>query len=214
MNGRELSKATPVDLSAANTTEEHSSDDEELERWASVVAGCLLHPQVQPPPPPVGFEFGAAPAAPEGWRQSVGVLTQDPRALGEVIAENPVSPSGTGFGTSAIERIQVRVNTKEFGEVSLVIERAEQGLRILLGAVDGRVVSALRNEANAVRRALESGGQSVGSLEIVRMNELGTVLAQTKVAPSNRLRRLKEAADAASNPTAGKKKTRRINLIG
>ncbi|MGC4064326.1 MAG: hypothetical protein QM784_06705 [Polyangiaceae bacterium] len=46
------------------------------------------------------------------------------------------------------------------------------------------------------------------------MNELGTVLAQTKVAPSNRLRRLKDAADAASNPTLGKKKTRRINLIG
>ncbi|MGC4064325.1 MAG: hypothetical protein QM784_06700 [Polyangiaceae bacterium] len=165
MNRRELSMATPVDLPAGGATETRESDEEELERWASVVAGCLLNPQVQPPLPPVGLEFGSAPVAPEGWRQSVGVLTQDPRALGEVIAESSTSPSGKGTGTSEIERIQIRVNTKEFGEVSLVIERAEQGLRILLGAVDGRVVSALRNEANAVRRALESGGQSVGSLE-------------------------------------------------
>jgi hypothetical protein len=98
--------------------------------------------------------------------------------------------------------------------VSLVVERAEQGLRIVLGAVDGRVVSALRHEALAVRRALESGGQSVGMLEIVRMNEVGTVLAQSKVAPSNRLRRLREQAEDASNPQSPKKKSRRINLIG
>jgi hypothetical protein len=214
MNGRELSKATPVDHSVNSGSENPAIDDEELERWAAVVAGCLQNPQVQPPLLPTLSGVGREPVAPEGWRRSVGVLTQDPRALGEVIAENPASRLVTGTGNCELERIQIRVNTKEFGEVSLVVERAEQGLRILLGAVDGRVVAALRNEVKAVRRALESSGQSVGSFEIVRMNDLGTVLAQARVAPSNRLRRLKEAADAASNPTAGKKKTRRINLIG
>jgi hypothetical protein len=111
-------------------------------------------------------------------------------------------------------RLQVRVKTEEFGEIAVVVERVETGLRVLLGAANPQAVMALTRDCLAVRRALESDGQSVGSLEIVRMNGLGTDLALTKMATSNRARRSQESAESASDLGQRKKKTKRLNVTG
>lgn len=221
MNGRELSGNVRPECLGPTETAPSSSDDTERERWAALAAGALIAlpieaarlPLAAPSAAPVAS--GTTSAVPDGWRPSVGDLTPL-QAQGEVVSGRSaaIAPSGEG-DASDLQRIQVRVNTEEFGEVAVTIERAEQGLRILMGAVDGRVVSALRHEALAVRRAIENGGQTVGSFEIVRMNEVGTNLAQTQVAPGNRARRLKDTAESGQGPLDRKnKKLRRLNLIG
>jgi len=214
MNGRELSKATLLDCPASVETDSIAVDEEERSRWAALVTGAMLGAGAHPASLGLGDPQTAG-SAPDAWRQSVGDLTPNVPS-GEVLTE--ANPAGSKSGVSegeGLQRIQVRVNTEEFGEVALIIERAEQGLRIVLGAVDGRVVSALRHEALAVRRAIENGGQTVGSFEIVRMNEVGTNLAQPRLAPGNRVRRLREQANLAVGPEdRNKKKSRRINLIG
>jgi hypothetical protein len=213
MNGRELSKASLADGTVPGERKHVRVDDVELSEWAALISGCL---QTAPGTPPPGIGLGAAETAesvPAGWRPSVEDMTPEKGAFAGAVEAGAGHFACEGKEGEAPQRIQIRVNTKEFGEVALIIERAEQGLRILLGAVDGRIVSALRQEALAVRRALESGGQSVGSLEVVRMNEVGTVLAQNKLAPGNRARRFREQADTAT-PSDRKKKQRRINLVG
>jgi hypothetical protein len=122
-----------------------------------------------------------------------------------------------GAGASAVDdsqRIQVRVRTEEFGEIAVVIERVEDGLRVLLGAANPKAVLALTQDCLAVRRALESDGQNVGSLEIVRMDGLGTDLALSRSASSSRARRSQESAQTDAALGQRKKKTKRLDVTG
>lgn len=214
MNGSELSKTTLGDNTSVFADDEAIADQRELERWASEIAGCLQ--QVTPAAPATVGLFGAGQRqeVPAGWRPCVESMTHGGASMvGGPLASN--GPDSNALGPSSeLGRIQVRVRTEEFGEIALVVERVEEGLRVLLGAVDAHTVTALTRESQAVRRVLEFGGQTVGSIKIVRMNELGTDLAQSKLAPSNRARRPQESAETATVLSEHKKKTKRIDLIG
>lgn len=211
MNGRELSKAFLGDCPLSNEVPSPSSDDDEFESWAAIVAGCL-----QPAAfvPPVSLGLGTPElVAPEGWRPSVGTLTPSDVAAFAVTGS---SVMGAGSATDdTLQRIQLRVNTKECGEVALVVERAEDGLRVLIAAVDGNAVTALHREALVMRRALESGGQSVASLKIVRMDQSGTELAKGGLTPSRHdRRRASKACGSGSKSNAAKRTPRRLLIIG
>ena len=212
MNGRELSKASLVDCPLSSEETPQLSDDEQLKSWAAIVAGCL-----QPVPfvPPSALGFGLSDAvAPEGWRPSVVALT--PGEASTVVANGQGAPlSNPKTGTvDELNRIQLRVNTKECGEVALVVERADDGLRVLISAVDANAVKALHREAAVMRRALESGGQSVASLKIVRMDQRGTELAGDGLTPRQDRRNAKKATGAASKSRAAQRTSRRLIIIG
>jgi len=214
MNGHELSKTALSDSTACDAQRDERGDRQEHERWASTVATCL---QQAVPVRPATLGFGAPESSqqvPDGWRPSVEALT--PGASGSTAAARvPGStPDSGAVAADNTNRLQVRVKTEEFGEIAVVVERVETGLRVLLGAANPQAVMALTRDCLAVRRALESDGQSVGSLEIVRMNGLGTDLALTKMATSNRARRSQESAESASDLGQRKKKTKRLNVTG
>jgi hypothetical protein len=72
----------------------------------------------------------------------------------------------------------------------------------------------LTRESEAMRHALESDGQTVGSFEIVQMKRLGTDLAQTRAAPSSRARRHQASHESAEGLGQRKKKTKRLDVTG
>jgi flagellar biosynthesis chaperone FliJ len=214
MNGSELSRTLLGDGKTPSAREDANKERKELERWASLVAGCL---QNASPLQPSTLGLGALESiegVPAGWRSSVESLTPDFGAVGDGQLANTVAPGGGASASNDEQRIQVRVRTEEFGEIALIVERVESGLRVLLGAENSNGVSALTRQCQAVRRVLESGGQSVGSLEIVRMNGLGTDLAESKLAASNRARRPRGSAESDPTPGMRKKKTKRLDVIG
>jgi hypothetical protein len=210
MNGSELSKTVLGDVQAMLAHDEAGTDRRELERWATTIAGCLQQ-AVPVRPQTLGLgELESSQEVPAGWRPRVETLTPG-------VAAGPMDGPASGAPsaeTTEDQRIQVRVTTEEFGEIALVVERVETGLRVLLGAVDPRAVTVLARESQAVRRALESDGQNVGSLEIVRMDGLGTDLAQSKVAPSNRARRHQESPESDAGLSQRKRKAKRLDVTG
>lgn len=215
MNGSELSKTSLGDAAALFTKDDSALDQRELERWASAIAGCLHQTvptsaaQLGLPAPSTQHEVTA------GWRPCVEAMTPYEMSSSGAVSAPLGRIAAPSSGVEDLQRIQVRVRTEEFGEIALVVERVEAGLRVLLGAQDPHTVSALMRESEAVRRVLESGGQSVGFIKIVRMTELGTDLAQPKLAPSNRTRGNQESVEPDSNLDERKKRTtKRIDLIG
>lgn len=213
MTGNELSKTSLSDVQAGIGQDEANRDRRELEHWASAIAGCL-QPAVPVRPASLGLGGEQSQQVPAGWRPSVEALTPGLEgADGGMRASARGAPSSASVADDA-QRIQVRVKTEEFGEIAVVVERVEAGLRVLLGAIDPKAVAALKRDCQAVRLALESDGQSIGSLEIVRMNGLGTDLAQSKLAPSNRARSSQESAESASNLGHRKKKSKRLDVTG
>jgi hypothetical protein len=220
MNGSGLSKTSLKDGQLFSNEDQTKRDEKELERFAATIAGCLQQ-TVGIEPSALGFLAPEpTPMVPADWRPSVEPLT-------------PGCATGTGCGTGAecaasavaedpratlqpneTERIQVRVRSEEFGEIALVVERADAGLRVVLSAEDPGAIATLRAESRAVRQALEADGQCIGSLEIVRMDGLGTNLAQAKSSSSNRARRLQESAEPGETPNQRRKKSKRLDLIG
>ncbi len=214
MTGNELTKTSLGDNQAFVAPEDGSQDRRELERWASAIAGCLQQ-AVPLPPPTLGFGSSeSSQQVPAGWRPSVDLMTPVAGGTSGGFATTVQAPGSGACATAESQRIQVRVKTEEFGEIAVVVERVEAGLRVLLGAANAKAVAALTRDSQAVRRALESDGQSVGTLEIVRMNGLGTDLALTKLAPSNRARRPQESAESDTRLGHRKKKTKRLDVTG
>jgi hypothetical protein len=214
MNGSELARTSLGDGLALPTQEDTGIDSKELERWALAVAGCLQQ-AVPSRPSPLGL--GAADSSqqvPVGWRPGVESLTPDFAAVAGGPAAGAVTIADGSSCSSDEQRIQVRVRTPECGEIAVVVERVESGLRVLLGAENPLAVTLLTRETEAVRHALESDGQSVGSLEIVQMNRLGTDLAQTRAAPSSRARRPQGSTETAPRLGQRKKKTKRLDVTG
>src|SRR5512147_2716609 len=146
MNGNELSK-TSLHEAALPTREAPSDERKELERWASAIAGCL-QPAVPVRPLPIGLGTAEPDqSVPSGWRPSVDPLTPRGVAAGDPNAATPRRDSVGQLSGDDQQRIQVRVKTEEFGEIAVVVERVEAGLRVLLGAVDERAITALSLES-------------------------------------------------------------------
>jgi hypothetical protein len=157
--------------------------------------------QVAPPQLPLG-EI----EPPNAWRTSAGVLTP------------PVASSGSSgdaaADANAAERLTLRVDGGEMGEVSVTLERQDGALRVVIGLENERFVSSVAPDARALRSALEGAGLSVHSLNIVPRSEVGTVLAQRRVSPSG----TKPAADPEGSeprgPETQKRNQKRLQLIG
>jgi flagellar hook-length control protein FliK len=82
-------------------------------------------------------------------------------------------------------RLTLTISTEALGEVAIVIDRAEGGVRVVLGVGAQTAEAALLPEKMALTRALTAVGLTVHSVNIVRQTGLGTVPAEPQLARSS-----------------------------
>jgi hypothetical protein len=196
--------------SASNETKPDSKD---LEKWAELLAAYAAQAtqSAQPVPLPV--------VTPEAWRGDVDALTPEAsrseasQAVQELLGQAVRTGSGPD-GENELNRIQVRLNAGDLGELSLVVERSLDGLRVQIGAENNEVLSAIAKQSVAMAQSLASAGQSVTSLSFVSMDGLGINLARAKEGSGNRAR------DEASTNTDDesidqrRRKSRPLDVLG
>ena len=186
----------------------------DLERWAELIAFNAT--QIQQTAPIVPGTAGT----PEAWRTDVEELTpnsgqSEANLLAKEIADFTVGGNCASSSESELNRIQVRLNAGDLGELSLVIERSVAGLRVCIGAEDSGVLAAIARSGASLAQALTSIGQPVTSLTFVPMDGVGINLAPSRMVPSNKTG--SKEADGNTDETdkqQARRKTRRLDVRG
>ena len=182
---------------------------EDVEKWAALLAAGAAQAQASLVVP--GH-------APEGWRGNVEAMTPvaDKEPLTEQVngdnrlqVQKPIT-TGTELGEN---KLQVRVNIGELGELALIVERSADGVKVQISAQDSHVLEALSSEQDALTSALSAVGHTITSLAFVTMDRIGIKLAQPKIGPLPKKpqRAIKRAADGTAQ---SKRRSRRLNVIG
>jgi hypothetical protein len=143
---------------------------------------------------------------PSAWRGSAGDLT--PGTATQPTAERAPTE------TPAAERLTLRVDGGELGEVEVTLDRQQGALRVVIGLENGRMVSSVLPDARALRSALEGAGLNVHALSVVPTSEVGTVLAQRRLSPSGPKLPAEQGRAEQSPEQAQKQKHKRLTLIG
>ena len=189
-------------LAGREREDEQRATEEQAARFAQALTPHVI---AQLPPVPVLGES----ATPGGWRAGDGVLT--PQAL----ATSGASGAGAGEGTSdakPAERMVVNVQTSDLGELSLIVERTDAGLRVVVGVGDAQVMGQMLPEREALMRQLVGSGLSVDSIQIVPQSEVGTVLAPPKLV--GRIRTSGASEQVSKEEERRRRGSRKLNLIG
>jgi len=186
------------------------ADDEKLtreqaERWASFVSAQVAAAR-SPVKPSVKEPTNER-------RADAGDLTPG-GAKGlpvQAASQGALSSSGAGSGSDE-NRMVVRVDGGDLGEVALTVDRKDGALRVTISAADAAAEAVLGLERAVLMQALQSHGITVDSVNVVRAGNSGTVPAPRSVATQ----RARESADAES--TEGdrerRKQSRKLNVIG
>jgi hypothetical protein len=189
-------------LAGREREDEQRATEEQAARFAQV-----LTPHVIAQLPPVSL-LGSSPT-PGGWRAGDGVLTP------EASLASSAAGLGGGDGTSEAkpaERMVVNVQTSDLGELSLIVERTDAGLRVVVGVGDARAMGQMLPEREALMRQLVNSGLSVDSIQIVAQSEVGTVLAPPKFV--GRIRNSGASEQVSKEDERRRRGSRKLNLIG
>jgi len=182
---------------------------EDVEKWAALLAAGAAQAQAS---------LVVQGHAPEGWRGNVEAMTlvaQEGSVVGQpdedhrLQAQKPI----TAGAESGENKLQVRVNIGELGELALIVERSADGVKVQISAQDSHVLEMLSSEQDALTSALSAVGHSITSLAFVTMDRVGIKLAQPKIGPLSKKpqRAIKGAADGTAQ---SKRRSRRLNVIG
>jgi hypothetical protein len=202
--------ATGLGAGAASRAHERAEDEkttlEQAERWATLVSAQLplLAPQL------------IAPEEAAAWHPGAGDLT--PATDGRLTESGALSgptKAADGSGDADENRMIVRVDGGDLGEVALLVDRKAGAIRVTISAADAGAEAALGLERAGLMRALQSHGISVDSVNVVRANNFGTVLAPTR---SSAMQRTHEASDTGAeskhDEQTRRRLARKLNLIG
>jgi hypothetical protein len=176
-------------------TEERETTErtEETERLAALFAQAL--------PQALSDRLGFTEESSESWQGGVGNLTP-----GEPLAPMCAEP---GASEPSSDTLVFSLRAGDLGELKFLVNRAEDGVRVLIG-VDGRsALMAAGTERAALEAALRATGLSVQSVSIVPLAKFGTPLAQRGSAPDGR-----PVRHVHSGPRGSSRSTRRVKLIG
>jgi hypothetical protein len=199
--------ATPGGFSRTSTSIER--DDSARERRGETAAALwvALAERVHGVPAPLRLgEIEPPNAPPTAWRTSAGDLT--PRlAAADRSDDAPADPN-------AAERLTLRVDGGEMGEVSVTLEREDGALRVVIGLENEGFAQSVAPDARALRSALEGAGLSVHSLNIVPSCEVGTVLAQRRTSLSGPKPATDPHGSEPQQPETQKRNQKRLQLIG
>jgi hypothetical protein len=197
--------ATAGGFSRTSTSIERDEAARERRGETAAALWVALAERVQCAPQPLG-EIEPPNAPPNAWRTSAGDLT--PRGPA------PGSSGDASADPSAAERLTLRVDGGQMGEVSVTLERQDGALRVVIGLENEGFVHSVAPDARALRSALEGAGLSVHSLNIVPSSEVGTVLAQRRTSPSGPKPATDPQGSEQQNPETQKRNQKRLQLIG
>lgn len=188
---------SPLDSTLARSSQGdgfQSPDRNLQDEWARQLAAMLTAPAA----PNVLLPEGEAPSAPSiGDRSATNYDTVD------LFADDGHSDAVSD------KRLTLTVRTSELGEVTIVIDRASKGVRVVLGVQAGQAGRALDAEKSALLSSLRAVGLDVHSVSVVHQNEVGTVLALDRDA-RNRPRLPDDTGEAPRGP----RKHGTLKLIG
>ncbi|MFZ5894318.1 MAG: flagellar hook-length control protein FliK [Myxococcota bacterium] len=177
-------------------------DTQELaERFAQALAPHVI---AQRPVLPIGSD------TPSGWRAGDGPLTQ--QAAVDVAPSNVVAGDGSGEA-DANQRVVLSVETRDLGKVSLILDRSEGGVRVVIGVADTSTVERMLPERDALARQLQGSGLTVQSVQFVRQSEVGTVLAPAVSVGRTRMFASQRQA-ATEDEKVPRRGSRKLNVIG
>jgi hypothetical protein len=194
-----MANSSGVDAGALPATRalevEERSNREQAERWAVAIASGVASKAAAP------FE---ADVATEDWRPSDSAMT-------------PTARSGAGSSAGSVassdaKRMTLDVDGGDLGTLKVVIDRDDDGLRVVLGVENSRAEAAALPERATLLRALSAAGLRVASFDVVPSRNVGTVLAGYK--------RVHHAADQEPTPEPNDKARRhargrgRLSFIG
>jgi len=109
----------------------------------------------------------------------------------------------------------VRVDGGDLGEVALVVDRKAGAIRVTISAADAGAEAALGLERAGLMRALQSHGITVDSVNVVRANNFGTVLAPIRSSATQRTRETPATeAESKDDEQTRRRLARKLNLIG
>ena len=199
---------TGLGSGAASRAPERADDEkttlEQAEHWATLL-GAQLSAIV---PNAISPELTSA------WRPGAGDLTP---ATGNPLTAGSAANGAVGLGPEGTnqgeDRLIVRVDGGDLGEVALVVDRKEGAIRVTISAADAGAEAALGLERAGLMRALQSQGISVDSVSVVRANNFGTVPAPTRSTTTQRSREAMEA-QSKDDEQARRRLARKLNLIG
>jgi len=205
--------ATGLGAGAAPYAQERADDEKttlkQAERWASLVGAQLSAHALNVSKPPAESEAGA-------WHSGAGDLT--PTTAGRLTESGAAtSPSATAAeaGDAGGNRMIVRVDGGDLGEVALLVDRNAGAIRVTISAADAGAEAALGLERAALTRALQSHGIAVDSVNVVRANNFGTLLAPPRSSASQRTRETPaNEAESKDDEQTRRRLARKLNLIG
>lgn len=197
---------------AHDRAEEEKTTREQAERWTTLL-GTQLSAMAAPALP----KLEESSASPSGWHPGVGDLT--PPTGGALTSPGAANgPAGVGGEGSdpAENRLIVRVDGGDLGEVALVVDRKEGAIRVTISAADAGAEAALGSERAGLLQALKNQGITVDSLKVVRANDFGTPLAPSRSNATQRAARDESASEAESkaDEQTRRRLARKLNLIG
>ncbi len=205
--------ATVLGAGAASRAHERADDEkttlEQAERWASLV-GAQLSALAPPALPSSESEEAGA------WHPGAGDLTP---ATGNRLTESGATNGPAAAGEEASDtnenRMIVRVDGGDLGEVALLVDRKAGAIRVTISAADAGAQAALGLERAGLMRALQSHGITVDSVNVVRANNFGTVLAPIRSSATQRTRDAPATeAESTDDEQTRRRLARKLNLIG
>lgn len=180
-------------LGAPSEERETAERTEETERLAAVFAQVL--------PQALSDRLGITEESSESWQGGVGDLTP-PEALAPMCAESEGSEPSS-------DTLMFSVRAGDLGELKCLVNRGENGVRVLIG-VDGRsALTAAGAERGALEAALRATGLMVQSVAVVPLAKFGTTLARGGEVPDAR-----HVRQVHAGPRGASRGTRRVKLIG
>lgn len=204
--------ATGLGSGAGSRAHERADDEkttlEQAERWASLVGAQLSVQRLVVSPPSGDSEAGA-------WHSGAGDLTPATAGgLTEPSAAKGPAAAGAGVAEADENRMIVRVDGGDLGEVALLVDRNAGAIRVTISAADAGAEAALGLERAALTRALQSHGIAVESVNVVRANNFGTVLAPPRSSATQRTRDAAAEAESKDDEQTRRRLARKLNLIG
>lgn len=211
-NGSGL-RETLLSSGAPDDAAQSSKRKSDLEKWAALLAVGVA--QVGSQSTPAGFG-----TPPEAWHGDVEAMTPDspgdaaPSAASENQPQNRVVTSGSSEDL-ADNQLQVRVQLADVGELALVVERSQDGVKLQISAQDHGILQAMAAEKEALASALAGAGHTIASIAFVEMDRVGINLAQQRLNPSTQTRIRREDKNQESLlQQQPRRKSRKLNMVG
>jgi len=191
-------------LAEPELPEENSDESDEAERFALAIADALN------PPPPPPQRHGPS----DAWQSAVGAMTAlDSPVENRGAAKAAAAAFESNLGLENPSRVQIRVDVGEAGETACIVERQGPNLKILVSSADPHMLSLLETQRQVMVETLRASGQAVSTIQIVRMEEAGTNLAQSFGQPMKRPKTRGTEDDEHASARA-RRKAPRINVTG